>query len=92
MKPLLSLLLATGFLMIAATPSSATEEPAWRLLDRDGAFEMRQYEPMVVAETVSSGARGSAINQGFRRLLRYISGANTPNRQIDMTSPVLQRG
>jgi hypothetical protein len=47
---------------------------------------------MVVAETVSSGARGSAINQGFRRLLRYISGANTPNRQIDMTSPVLQRG
>lgn len=74
----------------APSPASAVEEPAFRLVERKGAFELRDYDAYVVAETVVSGARGAAANEGFRRLANYIFGGNTPRREIAMTAPVTQ--
>lgn len=71
--------------------AQAVEEPQWRLVFEDGPFQIRDYAPTVVAETRVSGERSGAINQGFRRLARYIFGANEPNREIAMTAPVAQR-
>lgn len=76
---------------MSASPANAVEEPQWTLVLRDGAFEIRDYAPTVVAETEISGERGSAINEGFRRLARFIFGGNEPNRSIAMTAPVAQR-
>lgn len=76
---------------MAAPAAHAVEEPQWTLVHRDGAFEVRDYAPTVVAETQVTGARGSAINDGFRRLARFIFGGNAPNRSIAMTAPVAQR-
>lgn len=82
-----------GFVGLVMTTGSAhaVEEPEWRLVYEDGPFSIRDYETTVVAETRVSGERGSAINQGFRRLARYIFGGNEPNREIAMTAPVAQR-
>lgn len=71
--------------------ASAVEEPPFDVVVRDGAFEVRDYAPAVVAETRLQGERDRAINGGFRRLARYIFGGNEPQREIAMTAPVTQR-
>jgi hypothetical protein len=90
-----SLLLSLAFgalgLIMPVPAAHAVEEPQWRLVYEDGPFAIRDYAPTVVAETRVSGERGAAINQGFRRLARFIFGGNEPNREIAMTAPVAQR-
>lgn len=76
---------------MAAQTAHAVEEPQWSLVVEDGPFSIRDYAPTVVAETNVTGERGAAINQGFRRLARYIFGGNTGSREIAMTAPVAQR-
>ena len=76
---------------MTAQRAHAVEEPQWSLVYEDGPFAIRDYAPTVVAETRVSGERGAAINQGFRRLARFIFGGNEPNRDIAMTAPVAQR-
>ena len=76
---------------MAAPHAHAVEEPQWTLVYSDEAFEVREYAPAVVAETEVTGDRGQAINEGFRRLARYIFGGNAPNQSIAMTAPVAQR-
>ena len=78
-------------LIMSAPTAQAVEEPQWRLVYEDGPFAIRDYAPTVVAETRVAGERGAAINQGFRRLARYIFGGNEPNSEIAMTAPVVQR-
>lgn len=76
---------------MTTSAANAVEEPRWTLLHREGAFEIRDYAPTLIAETEVTGARGAAINEGFRRLARFIFGANESNRSIAMTAPVAQR-
>lgn len=67
------------------------EKPAYAVtLDEDG-FELRQYQPMVVAEVTHSGSRRSAQGASFRRLAAYIFGQDRPagGEEIAMTSPVI---
>lgn len=85
------LALALVGLLMTAPSANAVEEPQWTLVHRDGPFEIRDYGPTVVAETEVSGERGPAINEGFRRLARFIFGGNEPNSSIAMTAPVTQR-
>lgn len=75
---------------MAAPPARAVEEPQWTLVHEDGAFQIRDYAPAVIAETVVEGERAAAINEGFRRLARFIFGGNEPRREIAMTAPVTQ--
>lgn len=77
--------------MVTAPTANATEEPRWTSVAQEGAFEVRDYAPTVVAETVVDGERGAAINQGFRRLAGYIFGGNQPAQEIAMTAPVAQQ-
>ena len=66
--------------------ANATEEPAWTLIDTLGDVEVRHYEPLVQARTLTSGTAGSS--GVFRTLARYISGGNVPGQEIAMTAPV----
>jgi hypothetical protein len=70
----------------------AIEEPSFRVLEQDGAFELREYAPYVVAETRVKSDFESAGNAAFQRLFRYISGQNVAQEEIAMTAPVTQRG
>lgn len=69
----------------------ATEEPAFRLVERDGAFELRDYAAMTIAETLVQEDFDAAGNSAFRTLFGYISGKNQPRQKIAMTAPVLQQ-
>ena len=83
------------FAFVAVTlsiPSLAYEEPAFSAVAFADGIEYRQYEPYLVAETIVPGsvARDKAANIAFRRLFDYISGANTVDQKIQMTTPVRQ--
>lgn len=66
------------------------EEPKFTLALKDGAFELRDYAPMVVAEVTVTGDQQAAGRRGFRRLAGYIFGANARREKIAMTAPVTQ--
>jgi len=68
----------------------ATEEAKYAVLEKEGRFELRQYEPCIVAETLVEGDFDEVGNAGFRRLFRYISGDNQQKMPISMTAPVAQ--
>jgi hypothetical protein len=68
--------------------SMAVEEPKYRVEKDYGTFEVRVYEPVIVAETDVTGGFGDGTNEGFRRLAGYIFGGNDGGRKIAMTAPV----
>ncbi|ASQ91409.1 heme-binding protein [Prosthecochloris sp. GSB1] len=65
-------------------------EPPYIVLQRDGVFEVRRYEPMIVAQAVLDGSYRSTSGKAFGKLSGYIFGSNRSNTEIGMTSPVLQ--
>ncbi|QIQ85606.1 heme-binding protein [Erythrobacter sp.] len=69
-----------------------TEEPDYASVAIDGAFELRDYPALVVAEITHTGTRQAASSRSFRRLAAYIFGQDRPagGEKIAMTSPVLQ--
>lgn len=66
------------------------EEPQYKIIAKEGDFELRDYAPYIVAEIVIEGDRDSAVNAGFRVLAGYIFGGNTSQSKIAMTAPVTQ--
>ena len=68
----------------------ATEEPAFTISMKEGAFEVRSYPALVAAQVTVTGTRDEASNAGFKLLAGYIFGGNTRRQSIAMTSPVLQ--
>lgn len=68
----------------------AIEEVEYNVLEKQGNFELRQYEPHIVAEILVEGEFDSASNEGFRSLFNYISGNHRKKESIPMTAPVTQ--
>ncbi|MEO1476867.1 MAG: heme-binding protein [Pseudomonadota bacterium] len=68
--------------------ASATEEPPHTVVVDDGKFQIRSYEPAIVAEVEVSGDLRRASNAGFRPLADFIFGNNTVRGDIEMTAPV----
>ena len=68
----------------------ATETPKYKILQQDGDFEVRQYEPRIVAEVSVDGEMDTATREGFRILAAYIFGKNAGQQSIAMTAPVTQ--
>jgi hypothetical protein len=88
--PIPTRLLATALALLATSTAMAIEEPRFEVLEQDGAFELREYAPYLVAETRVEADFESAGNVAFQRLFRYISGNNTAQQKIAMTAPVTQ--
>ena len=65
-------------------------EPTFNVVSQAGEFEIREYEPTAMAYTIVQGERDEAINNGFRKLFKYIDGANVAEQSIPMTAPVAQ--
>jgi len=68
----------------------AVEEPPFHTVLRDGAFEVRDYPALVVAEVTVDGDQKQAASRGFRLLAGYIFGANRGRAHIPMTAPVAE--
>ena len=69
----------------------AIEEAAYTVTMQDGAFEIRDHAPHVVAETLVAGTFEEAGNTAFKGLFRYISGGNRSREKVAMTTPVSQQ-
>ncbi len=69
---------------------SGTAAPSYQLLATIGKVQIRQYGPQLTASVTEPGDEIAARYAGFRRLARYIFGANTANHRLAMTAPVLQ--
>jgi hypothetical protein len=68
----------------------AIEEAKYDVFKKDNSFEIRDYEPHVLAEIIVEGNIEQAGKKAFRRLFRYISGENYSRDKIKMTAPVSQ--
>jgi hypothetical protein len=82
--------LTACLLLLGWTSAMAIDEPRYTVVRVYDSFELRRYEPYLVAETTVSANAEEAGNQGFRALAGYIFGANKGSRKIDMTAPVAQ--
>ena len=76
--------------LLVVKSAMAIEKAKYTVLEKEDGFEIRQYDPQIVAETFVEGDLENAGNEGFRRLYAYISGENTKNQSISMTAPVSQ--
>jgi hypothetical protein len=90
MAPRLLIPAVLGALLATSPTAMAIEKPSYRVIERREAFEIREYAPYLVAETVVGGSREEAGNAGFRILAGYIFGKNRGEKKIAMTAPVAQ--
>ena len=79
-----------SILILFTPPAVALEKPEYEVLYQDGKIEYRLYQPYIVAQTNVSveDEYNGASNEGFRRLFKYITGANNTDIDIAMTAPV----
>lgn len=68
----------------------AIEEPKYKIETKTDVYEIRKYEPTLVAETIVDGDFEGAGNKSFRILADYIFGNNKSKSKIAMTAPVTQ--
>ena len=86
------LILFSTLSFIAPMSVMATEEPKYELIEKSGEFELRQYQPMLIAEVLVDGDMDQASGKGFRLIADYIFGNNITetgsSKKIKMTAPV----
>lgn len=76
----LLLLIFTGLFISSAI---AIEEPTYRVIEQADAFELRVYDPKIIAEVEVTGTLKQASNKGFRLIADYIFGNNTSQNNVD---------
>lgn len=83
----LPLFLCALWVLSGYLPTRHIAMPAFSVVATKTGYQIRQYEPYIIAETsLTSGPGGS----GFKELFRYISGNNTGGSKLAMTAPVLK--
>jgi effector-binding domain-containing protein len=87
-----SLLLMTTLMLAGCSVlgKRTSAEPPFKVIEKDGEIEIRQYGAMVLAETVVDGSYGQSSGQAFSRLAGYIFGKNRSKQKLSMTAPVIQ--
>ena len=82
------------FLFLISLTALAIEEPAYVSIEKKDAFEIREYQPKLIAQVLVNGTFDSASSKGFRLLADFIFGNNKTNegaKKIEMTAPVVSR-
>lgn len=79
-----------GGLLIATSAAQAIEQPKYAVVQTNPDYEIRKYEPYIVAEVVVPGPESEAGGQAFSLLGGYIFGKNKGERKLEMTAPVVQ--
>lgn len=90
LNKLRTILIALAVSASGTLPAMATEEPVFKLVMKEGSFEIRDYAPMIVAETTLTGSAERARNAGFQPLADYIFAKGREGSTIAMTAPVTQ--
>lgn len=90
-KRSIQIVIAVMVIIIGAIDTMAIEEAKYKVLEKDNRFEIRDYAPHILAETIVEGDLEEAGNKAFNRLFRYISGDNRSRKKVAMTAPVSQQ-
>ena len=72
--------------LLFGTHAMAYEEPTHDIVFVTDGYEVRRYQDRLAAQVSGTSAENSA----FRKLFKYISGANTTAANVAMTVPVAQ--
>jgi SOUL heme-binding protein len=93
MKNLKTFLISLILGLLSSGQVMAIEEPKYEVLLADGPYEIRQYAPTLIAETIVEGDMDEASNKGFRLIADFIFGNNQVaqslnSEKIAMTAPV----
>jgi len=85
-------LITLGVTLFTGT-AMAIEEPKYTVIEKSAQFELRRYEPKIIAEVEVSGDMKQASSQGFRLIADFIFGNNQTQNgtdaKISMTAPVV---
>ncbi len=90
MKYSIWIVIAATILSLEVMNVLAIEEAPYKVVEKEKSFEIRDYEPCILAETVVEGDLEEAGNTAFNRLFGYISGKNRAEAKVAMTAPVSQ--
>ena len=90
MKHSIRMILVAAVIILGAMDAMAIEEASYNVMNKDNHFEIRDYAPHILAETIVEGDLEEAGNKAFNRLFRYISGDNRSRDKVAMTAPVSQ--
>jgi SOUL heme-binding protein len=74
MKRSIRIILAAAVIIIGVMDAMAIEEATYKVVKKDNKFEIRDYAPHILAETVVEGDFEEAGNKAFNVLFGYISG------------------
>jgi effector-binding domain-containing protein len=66
----------------------AIEEPTYQVLKEARDYEIRDYGPMIVAQTMVNGDFEESGNRAFGVLADFIFGNNSTSTKVAMTAPV----
>lgn len=77
---------------VGVASTKGIETPAHTLVEKRGAYEIRDYAGYIRAEVTLRGGYRDTLYGGFREVAGYIFGDNTGAADIAMTAPVLQEG
>jgi len=90
-KTILCFLIFLSPICLSSCVTVGIEKAKYKVIKKEGKFEIRRYSPQIVAETVVDADFDDAGNIAFRRLFDYISGNNRKKESISMTAPVNQK-
>jgi hypothetical protein len=68
------------------------ETAPYKVVRRDGKFELRDYPSLTLVETPMATSGSNGADGSFNRLFRFITGNNEANQKIAMTTPVFMSG
>jgi hypothetical protein len=69
----------------------AIETPRYELLQKDGKYEIREYQEYINASVEINSNFKNALGKGFSILADYIFGNNRTKTSIQMTAPVTEQ-
>ena len=81
------ILVASLFLAGCKLTRAGYESAGYKVVSKQGSFEIRDYPALTLVSTRMSGSR-TADDDSFMRLFLYIGGANEAQAKIAMTTPV----
>lgn len=81
---------AIAGILMTSPAAQALEQPQYTVIQKSELYEIRKYEPYIVAEVVVPGPESEAGGQAFSLLGGYIFGKNKGERKLEMTAPVVQ--
>lgn len=82
--------LILAWMGVSVMSERGVKEPPYVLERSRVGYEVRCYDPYLVAEAEIAPGTEEPLSAGFRVLFRYIGGANNGSRKIAMTAPVLK--